>query len=52
MKDTETMTEPEATAFASALVSHLKSKSIWSTVTEVREPNLKFIKIEASIKVK
>ena len=46
------MTAAEATVFTSDLVKQLQSRKVWCTVTNVNEPELRFIKIEASIKVK
>ena len=53
MKDSEaSMGASEATQFVKSLTKLLQSKNIWCTVTEKNEPDLKFIKIEASVKVK
>ncbi len=45
------MTAPEAIAFVRDVKKTLQEKDVWCTITEVNEPDLKFIKIEASIKV-
>ncbi|MDZ4340933.1 MAG: hypothetical protein U1E51_00665 [Candidatus Binatia bacterium] len=45
------MTADEAKALARDLKKSLQEQNVWCTVTEVNEPELKFIKIEASIKV-
>jgi hypothetical protein len=42
----------EALCIANDLKKDLLCKGIWCTITEIYEENLKFIKIEASIRVK
>jgi len=46
------MSQTDALACVSDLKKILVSKGIWFTETIIHEPELKFIKIEASIKVK
>lgn len=46
------MQERDALACAMELKKVLLSKGIWCTVSEIYEESLKFIKIEASIKVR
>lgn len=51
-KPIEGKTVDAAKKLAQGLVESLTRQDIWCTMTEVHEPDLKFIKIEASIKVK
>jgi hypothetical protein len=46
------MSEQEARAIMGDIKKLLLSKGIWFTVSEVFEEGLKFVKIEASMKVK
>ncbi len=45
------MTELEAKKFVADLKIRFQVNNVWCTVTEVHEPGLKFMKVEASIKV-
>ena len=46
------MDRTEAIAFVNHLKKLFSEKGVWCTISDVNEPELKFIKIEASIKVK
>lgn len=46
------MSEAKAKEYISEIKKTFLSKNIWYSITEINEPKLKFIKIEASIKVK
>ena len=46
------MVPSEALKCTAEIEKLLISKKIWYKITEVNEPNLKFVNIEASIKVK
>ena len=45
------MKDSAAIALAKQIKKELTSKGVWCKVTEIHEPDLKFVKIEASIKV-
>ena len=46
------MNQAEALKYISEIEKLLISKRIWYKITEINEPELKFVNIEASIKVK
>jgi hypothetical protein len=46
------MSDVEAMLLARDLVKQLQAKNIWCTITEINEPDLRFVKIEATIKIK
>ena len=52
MANNNEMLPSEALKCISEIEKLLISKKIWYKITEINEPNLKFINIEASIKVK
>jgi hypothetical protein len=50
--NTTDMGDVEAMSLARDLVKQLQAKNIWCTITEINEPDLRFVKIEATIKIK
>ena len=46
------MPPDKALACASDLEKFLMTKGVWYTISRVQEPELKYIKVEVSIKVK
>jgi len=46
------MNKNDALAFVAEIEKLLTDKGIWHIISNVREPDLKFIKIEVSIKIR